>query len=118
MTDKNTFLELVDDFKELSPEEADALLTNEEGTITFIGRPTCQYCRRFAPKLHKVATEKGLTVNYLNSEHPEYTQELRAFREKYGVPTVPGLLYRDSQDVKVRCDSSMTEDEIAEFVEA
>src|SRR5699024_12256913 len=87
-------------------------------SIVFIGRPTCPYCSKFAPKLHKVSTEHKVQVNFVNSEHPDYTNELKDFREKYGVPTVPGILYADGNDVKVRCDSSMTEEEIASFVEA
>src|SRR5699024_11245949 len=78
---------IVQDFTELSPTEADELLSNEEGTIVFIGRPTCPYCRKFAPKLHKVSTEHKVQVNFVNSEHPDYTNELKDFREKYGVPT-------------------------------
>lgn len=116
--EENVFLEIVQDFTKLSPTEADELLSNEEGTIVFIGRPTCPYCRKFAPKLHKVSTEHKVQVNFVNSEHPDYTQELKDFREKYGVPTVPGILYADGNNVKVRCDSSMTEKEIASFVEA
>lgn len=116
--EENAFLEIIQDFEEVSPDKADELLSNEKGTVVFIGRPTCPYCRKFAPKLHKVSVEQGVKVYYTNSEHPDYSEELRNFREKYGVPTVPGLLYTSDKDVNVRCDSSMTEEEIAEFVEA
>lgn len=108
------FLALVKDFKTVSPEEAEQLLEAKDDAILFLGRETCPYCRRFAPKLAKVAKEKGWTVHFLNTSTP--TSAITALRDKYQVPTVPGFLYAGTDGIKVRCDSSMTEEEIAAFV--
>lgn len=113
-----SFLDLVKDFKEVTPEEADTLLSTKEGTVVFIGRPTCPYCRKFAPKLHQVSKELNIDVYFTNSEHPDHTDALTAFRNKYNVPTVPGLLYAGSEGVSTRCDSSMSPEEITTFVGA
>lgn len=113
-----TFLEQVKVFTETTPEEADQLLEAKEGNIVFVGRETCPYCRRFVAKLSPLAEEHRLTVHYVHSKHPDYTDEIETFREKYDVPTVPGLLYSsDSAGLVVKCDSSLTPEEILEITE-
>lgn len=111
------FNEIVKSFQEIGPQEADKLLEDKSHKTIFVGRPTCPYCRKFAPKLANVAQENDLKVYYVNSEHPDYTEELKVFRDKYSVATVPGLLFSNETENKVRTDSSMTEEEIKEFVE-
>lgn len=111
------FDNIVNFFKEVSPQEADQLLADKSSKIIFIGRPTCTYCRKLLPKLNAVVNDNSLDVYYVNSEHPDYSDELREFRNKYGVATVPGLLFSNTKTTKVRTDSSMSEDEIREFLE-
>ena len=36
-------------------------------------------------------------------------------RQTYGIPTVPGFLHVEAGEVTVRCDSSMSEEEIKAF---
>lgn len=116
--EKETFLEQVNDFTEVTPEEADQLLEAKEGNIVFIGRETCSYSRLFVRKLSPLAEEHNLTVHFVHSKHSEYTAEIAAFREKYDVPTVPGFLYSsESAGLVVKCDSSLTPEEILEIVE-
>ena len=103
-------------FTEVSPAEAKSLLAAQDGAVLFIGKESCPYCQRFVPKLDQVATEKGWTVHYLNSAAKEGADEIRALRDHYQVPTVPGFLYAGKDEVKVRCDSSVTLEEIAAFV--
>lgn len=112
------YLEYANDFKETTPNEADELLEAKEGNIVYIGRETCPYCRRFIDTLGPLAKERDLKIHYVHSEHPEYGEEIRAFRDKYNVPTVPGLLYSsESAGVVVKCDSSLDRDEILELIE-
>lgn len=116
--DKETYLEQVKIFIETTPAEADELLKAEEGNIVFIGRETCPYCRRFVNKLSTLAEEHDLQVHYVHSKHPDFTEEIEAFREKYDVPTVPGLLYSsETAGTVVKCDSSLEPEEILEIVE-
>lgn len=116
--EKETFLEQVADFTEVTPEEANQLLEVKEGNIVFIGRETCPYSRLFVRKLSPLAEEHRLTVHFLHSKHPDYTDEIEAFREKYDVPTVPGFLYSsESAGLVVKCDSSLSPEEILEIVE-
>lgn len=115
----NTFNDDIKDFKPISPKDATQILAAKDGAILFLGRDTCPYCRRFAPKLAKVANEENWTVHFLHTQSPAYSpQEIAELRAKYDVPTVPGLLHAKTDGVQVRCDSSMTVEEIKEFIEA
>ncbi|MDG4478610.1 conjugal transfer protein TraF [Streptococcus parasuis] len=105
----------IQDFITIDVEQAQTLLSAKEGGILFIGRATCPYCNRFAPKLHKVAQDKQATVHFIDSS--QNSPELQALRDHYHVPTVPGLLVAKASGVQVRCDSSMTEEEIVAFIE-
>ena len=114
----DTFLEQVGAFTEVTPEEADELLTAKEGNIVFIGRETCPYSRRFAGTLTDVVNEYDLDINFLHSRNPDYEDEIQEFRDKYDVPTVPGFLYSsESAGILVKCDSSMNAEEILEMIE-
>lgn len=116
--DIETYLEQVKIFTETTPAEADQLLEAKEGNIVFIGRETCPYCRRFVNKLSNLAEEHNLKVHYVHSKHPDYTDEIETLREKYDVPTVPGLLYSsESAGLVVKCDSSLEPEEILEIIE-
>lgn len=116
--EKEQYLEEVKVFKETTPEQAEKLLEAKEGHIVYIGRETCPYCRKFVRKLSPLAEAKNLEINYVHAQHPDYEEEVRALREKYDVPTVPGLLYSSADtDVLVKCDSSMSEEEILEMAE-
>ena len=78
----------------------------------FIGRKTCPYCRKFAAKLATVVAETKAHIYFINSEEPSQLDALQAFRSTYGIPTVPGFLHVEAGEVTVRCDSSMSEEEI------
>ena len=114
----DTFLEQVEAFTEVTPEEADELLTAKEGNVVFIGRETCPYSRRFAGTLTDLVKEYNLDINFLHSKKPDYEDEIQEFRDKYNVPTVPGFLYSsESAGILVKCDSSMNAEEILEMIE-
>lgn len=110
----NSFQELVQDFTPVSIEEAERLLAQEDGAILFLGRASCPYCQRFLPKLHSLAQAEGLTIYFIDSTNPD--PQLQALRQRYQAATVPALLFASSNGVQVRCDSSMTEDEIRQFL--
>lgn len=107
----------LDSFISIDPEKAEQLVQEKAGSIIFVGRPNCPFCQKFIPKLYQVAQDHKLDVYYLYSQDPKFSEEIQAFRNKHGIETVPGLVYAGSQTM-VRCDSSMTPEEIAEFVHA
>ena len=106
-------------FKETTPEEAEKLLEAKDGNIVYIGRETCPYCRRFVKKLSPLAEEHNLEVHYVHARHPEYEEQVNELRDKYDVPTIPGLLYSsETAGIVVKCDSSLEPEEILEIAEA
>lgn len=113
------FLELIDQYyEEITASKADELLEEKSGSIIFIGRETCPFSRRFIGTMTKVIKEHDLKVYFVHSMG-ELTDEIQAFRDKYEIKTVPGLLYSDEQTpTRVRLNSSMSEEEILEFVNA
>lgn len=112
------FLEEVKIFREVTPQEAEDAIEATAGNILFIGRETCQYCRKFVRKLSLLAKDYDLDVLYLHSQHPEYEDDVQKLRDKYDVPTVPGLIYSsETAGLVVKCDSSLTLEEILEIIE-
>ena len=105
-------------FEETTPEEADRLLETKTGKIVYIGFDSCPYCRKFVHKLSPLAEEKELEVYYVNAKDAAYPAEIEAFRQKYHVKTVPGLLYSSATaGLIMKLDSSLTTEEILDVVE-
>lgn len=110
--------EKVSDFDKVTVEKADQLLKEEAGHIVYIGRENCPFCQKFVDKLGPLAAVKDLEVNYVDAKYPSNEEDLENFREKYDVPTVPGLLYSSkASGLTVKCDSSLSKEEILEIVE-
>ena len=112
----SSFEEAVKDFEAVSAQAARERIDSKEKFILFIGRPTCPFCRRFAPKLAQAAQESGNAVAYLNSEDADQLEAITELRKRYGVATVPGLLVAQNGAVKVVCDSSLEVEDIIEFM--
>ena len=91
------FAKDVSQFVETTAEKVEALIGEGKEVVLFVGRPTCPYCRRFAPKINEVREALGKEMYFINSED-RASEALAAFRAKYNMPTVPGLLV-----VAVKC---------------
>lgn len=105
-------------FLETTPEEADQLLEAKTGKIVYIGFDSCPYCRKFIHKLSPLATEKELEIHYVDAKDAEYPEEIKEFRQKYNVKTVPGLLYSsETAGLIVKHDSSLTPEQILDIIE-
>ena len=116
--DIEQYLNEVKIFKKTTPKEAGDLIEAKVGNIVYIGRETCPYCRKFVKKLSPLADENNLVVHYVHSEDPQFEEEIKDLREKYDVPTVPGLLYSSkTAGIIVKCDSSLEPEEILKIVE-
>jgi len=96
--------------------EVESLISSGEEVVLFIGRPTCPYCRRFAPKMNEARQALNKPAIFVNSEDVTQLNDIQSFRQKYGIPTVPGLLVAKGGDVRVVCDSSISVEDIIEFV--
>lgn len=103
-------------FTRITVAKAEELISTEKQAIIFVGRSSCPYCQRFEPKLTNVAKVTGKTIYFINSEDFSEMDVIQIFRHKHRIPTVPGLLVTNKGDIKVVCDSSLSEEEITAFI--
>ncbi|WP_246218289.1 thiol reductase thioredoxin [Litoribacterium kuwaitense] len=92
------------------------MVIGEGEAVIYIGKAVCPYCQIFVKKLKKVAEETDTLIYYVNSAEESDWEGITAFRNEYDIPTVPGLIYTNSDIVNVKCDSSMPEEEIKAFI--
>ncbi|VHK12785.1 bacteriocin transporter [Streptococcus pyogenes] len=111
-----TFEEIVANFIPSSVAEVTSAIASGKDMIVFLGRSSCPYCRRFAPKLAQVATDNQKDVYFVDSENAADAAELAVFRENYQSVTVPALLVSYDHHQRVVCDSSLTPDDILAFL--
>lgn len=111
MFDQNTYQEDVASFKKITPEEVADLIANETLVVIYVGRETCPYCCKFVKKLSHVAAQIDTPIYYVLSSEALYD-----FRERYDIVTVPGFIVSKKGELAVRCDSSMTEEEILDMI--
>ena len=109
------FLEDIKDLEVTTVARAQETIDNKETATFFVGRKTCPYCRKFAGTLAGVVAETKAHIYFINSEEPSQLDALQDFRSRYEIPTVPGFVHVTNGQIKIRCDSSMTEEEIKEF---
>ena len=109
------FLDNIKDLEVTTVARAQEALDKKETATFFIGRKTCPYCRKFAGTLAGVVAETKTHIYFINSEEASELEKLQAFRSEYSIPTVPGFVHVQDGQVAVRCDSSMTADEIKAF---
>lgn len=115
MFEKDSYEEDIKVFKKVTSTQADELLSNGDLAITYIGRGTCPYCRKFAKKLSALTNKINTTIYYVDSA--DFSDDsINSFREKYNIVTVPGFIVRKNREIEARCDSSITENEILDLI--
>lgn len=82
-------------FIEVQTEDVNKMIDNNDSFFLYIGRITCQWCRRMVPVLNKIAENEHIEIYYLDSEETESNSLLSEFREKYEIETVPAILSFD-----------------------
>ena len=111
----NHFLENIKVLEVTTVAQAQETIDKHETATFFVGRETCPFCRKFAKTLAGVVTETQAHIYFINSEEPDQLGALQDFRSRCGIPTVPGFVHVVNGDIQVRCDSSMSAQEIKEF---
>lgn len=104
------------EFTPISVSEAKDKIASEVKFVLFIGRPSCPYCQLFEPKLSNVSKKIDNTVFYINSENTEELEDIQELRNRYGIATVPALFVSENGSTKVVCDSSLSEEDILDFI--
>lgn len=108
--------ENVASFDLIDSAKAQALVKGEAEVVIYIGKSVCPFCQIFVEKLKKVAEETDTTIYYVNSADNSDMEGITAFRKEYDIPTVPGFIFTSGDTVNVKCDSSMSEDEIKAYM--
>ena len=93
MFEKDSYEEDVKLFKKVTSTQVDELLSNEDLAVTYIGRGTCPFCRKFAKKLGALTNKINTTIYYVDSSDSS-DNLINSFREKYNIVTVPGFIVR------------------------
>ncbi|MHA6259870.1 thioredoxin domain-containing protein [Sporosarcina sp. CAU 1771] len=106
----------VSGFDKIDSIKAQELVNGEAEAVIYIGKAVCPYCQNFVKKLKKVAEETNTHIYYVNSVEESDMEGITAFRKKYDIPTVPGFIYTKGEAVNVKCDSSMSEEEIQTYM--
>src|SRR6478672_4230852 len=103
-------------FDKIDSEKAQELVKGEGEAVIYIGKAVCPYCQKLIKKLKKVAEETDTHIYYVNSVEESDLKGITTFRNEYDIPTVPGFIYTNGDTVNVKCDSSMSEEEIKAFM--
>ena len=111
-----TYEENVASFDKIDSEKAQALVKGRAEALIYIGKAVCPYCQIFVEKLKKVAVETNTTIYYVNSAEKSDMEGITAFRNEYDIPTVPGFVFTNGDTINVKCDSSMSEEEIKAYM--
>ena len=115
MFEKDNYEEDVKLFKKVISTQAEELLSNEDLAVIYIGRATCPFCCKFVKKLSALTNKINTAIYYVDSAN--FSDDLiDSFREKYNIVTVPGFIVRKNAEIEVRCDSSITDEEILDLL--
>lgn len=72
-------------------------IENNDTFALYIGRATCQWCRKLVPVLSKVVEDENLELFYLDSEDTQSNPQLAHFRNIYQIETVPAIILFDQE---------------------
>ncbi|WP_233201555.1 MULTISPECIES: thiol reductase thioredoxin [unclassified Sporosarcina] len=111
-----TYEENIADFEKIDSAKANELVKGDGEAVIYIGKVVCPFCQVFVGKLNKVSKETDAHIYYVDSIDNTDMKGVSAFRNEYGIPTVPGFIYTNGDTVNVKCDSSMSEEEIKSFM--
>lgn len=103
-------------FDKIDSAKAEELVSGSGEAVIYVGKSVCPFCQKFVKKLKKVSEETGTHIYHVNSVEDTDMEGIKAFRDKYNIPTVPGFIYTNGDTVNVKCDSSMSEEEIKAFM--
>ncbi len=80
-------------FREINSGEAQTKINAGDCFFLFVGRSTCEWCRRLAPSVQEVFTKKNIEVFYIDSSETDIDSRLNDFRIRYHIDTVPSILF-------------------------
>lgn len=114
------YVNAVESFNCSSVDELRTMIDNKENFFLYVGRPTCEWCRKVAPSLQSAFTELGVDLYYLDSTNTESDSDIQSFRESFEITEVPALLKFEqgyAKKLEINLLSDDMNDEIISLVE-
>lgn len=115
---EQSYQESVADLTEISLDQLNEKIANSEDFLVYLGRPTCEYCQAFVPKLAQAYTDKAVTIYYVDSDKAA-GQKWDDFIDHFGIKTVPNFSYFSGKELvdNLQKGSESTPQEISDFIE-
>lgn len=108
----------VDAFIEIDTQSVREKIANGERFYLYIGRSTCQWCRKLAPSLQYASSKREVDIYYLDSTDTQTDNDLSSFRKEYAIETVPDVILFSESDAPVHLDIDITADDMNEEMES
>ena len=85
---------------EISRDELEALIADEDYNLVYVGRPSCPDCQEFYPSFEQWVHESGKTVFYYNTQtKASGKQEMREYIVGLGIEEIPSILVLERGEV-------------------
>lgn len=112
------YQEFVNHFIKVGVDDIYELQKDNKKFFLYTGRESCPYCKLFVSKLAEASI--NIEIYYLDSidSYDNSTQELKDFRDKFLIETVPSLIYFHGDEVVKRLEILLELDsnDIADFL--
>lgn len=113
----NSYKEAMTYVKKIHLSEVQDKINNKEDFILYIGRESCPYCQKFAPKLAVAIQKTNQTVYYLDNDSKE-RKDITSFAHDMNIKTVPNLssFKKGSKETYLTKGSKSSIDEIMDLL--
>ena len=103
--------------KKIHLSEVQEKINNKEDFVLYIGRESCPYCQKFAPKLAVAIQKTNQTVYYLDNDSKE-RKDITSFAHDMNIKTVPNLssFKKGSKETYLTKGSKSNIDEIMDLL--
>lgn len=103
--------------KKIPLSEVQEKINNKEDFVLYIGRESCPYCQKFAPKLAVAIQKTNQTVYYLDNDSKE-RKDITSFAHDMNIKTVPNLssFKKGSKETYLTKGSKSNIDEIMDLL--
>lgn len=114
----DTYQISVAQLQEITLDQLNEKIAASEDFLVYLGRPTCDYCQVFVPKLAEACQNKSVTIYYVDSDKAD-GKAWDDFIAYFGIKTVPNFSFFSDKQMTdtLSKGSEATVEEIAAFLE-
>ncbi|MEX1551094.1 MULTISPECIES: thioredoxin family protein [Enterococcus] len=94
------------------------LITNANTEYIYVGRPTCEECQNFLPKLKSVLIKKEQKIFYYNIDNAREENQDKLVQElnKLDIKIVPTILYVENGKVSKKLEGDINKNKLEQFL--